>query len=324
MTVGDTDAASRKEEYQRVIETAGFCRSLGATLIELSGNDRASFLHNLCTADIQGLQTGEGCELFFPNVQGKTIGHGFAFALSKSILLSSAPDQAEVLLPHLDRYLIREDVQLLDQSNAWQQWALCGPQAEWFCQEKLGLQIGAENLSHAQTTYDDRTLRCCRTDFFGLPGFFLQIEASACESLATALAAMSADCDASVFECLRIQAGSPLFGRDITPKNFPQEIDRDARAISFNKGCYLGQETIARIDALGQVQQLLRRLQFSTSDTLPPAGSLLEVAGKKAGHLTSVSRTPVDGVVVALGMVRRTHADAGAQLSCATGMAEVF
>ena len=83
MTVGDTDAASRKAEYQRVIETAGFCRSLGATLIELSGNDRASFLHNLCTADIQGLQTGEGCELFFPDVQGKTIGYGFAFALSK-------------------------------------------------------------------------------------------------------------------------------------------------------------------------------------------------------------------------------------------------
>ena len=323
MTVGDADAVLRKSEYQRVTETSGFCLSLGATLIELSGDDRASFLHNLCTADIQGLQTGEGCELFFPDVQGKTIGYGYAFALRNSILLSTAPDQAGVLLPHLDRYLIREDVQLLDQSSAWQQWALCGPQAAWFCQEKIGLQIGEKNLSHAQTTYEDHAIRFCRTDFFGLPGFLVQMEAAICESLATALAAVSATCDASVFECLRIQAGSPLFGKDITPKNFPQEIDRDARAISFNKGCYLGQETIARIDALGQVQQLLRRLQFSESDTLPPAGSLLEVEGKKAGHLTSVSRIPVDGQVVALGMVRRAHADAGAQLSCGTGMVEV-
>ena len=322
MTVGD--ASLRKSEYQTVIQAAGFCRSLGATLIELSGEDHAPFLHNLCTADINGLQAGEGCELFFTDVRGKTIGYGWAFVSRRSILLSTVPDQASVLLPHLDRYLIREDVQIFDRSNAWQQWALCGPQAEIFCQEKLSLQLDPQNLSHRRTTFEGLDLHCCRTEFFGLPGFLLQIETSSCGPLATALASMAADCAVSVFQFLRIQAGSPLFGIDITPKNLPQEIDRDAQAISFTKGCYLGQETVARIDALGQVQQFLRRLKFPEAKELPPAGTLLEVDGQKAGHVTSASESPEDGCVVALGMIRCAHAGAGTQLSSATGKAEVL
>ena len=86
----------------------------------------------------------------------------------------------------------------------------------------------------------------------------------------------------------------------------------------------LGQETVARIDALGQVQQFLRRLKFPEAKELPPAGTLLEVDGQKAGHVTSASESPEDGCVVALGMIRCAHARVGTQLSSATGKAEVL
>lgn len=321
MTVGN--AASSKAAYQQAQRSAGFCRGLGATLIELSGQDRVSFLHNLCTADIKGLKVGEGCELFFTDVQGRTIGFGYVFASDHSLLLSTAADQAEVLLPHLDRYQIREDIQCLDHSRKWQQWALCGPMAESLCEERLSLKIDSGNLCFAQTTWENIELRCCRTDVFGLPGFLLQIESETADSLADALAAEAIECDVAIFDFLRIRAGSPVFSQDVSPKNFPQEIDRDARAISFNKGCYLGQETIARIDAIGQVHRLLRQLAVSDADPLPVAGDPLTADGKSAGHFTSVGCNPENGQIVALGILRRAYAESGFELAFNSGSVKV-
>ena len=321
MMVGN--AASSKAAYQQAQRSAGFCRGLGATLIELSGEDRVSFLHNLCTADIKGLKVGEGCELFFTDVKGRTIGFGYVFASDHSLLLSTAADQAKILLPHLNRYQIREDVQCLDHSRKWQQWALCGPKAESLCEEILGLKIDSGNLCFAQTTWENIGLRCCRTDVFGLPGFLLQIESETADSLAEALAGEASECDVAIFDFLRIRAGSPVFSQDVSPKNFPQEIDRDARAISFNKGCYLGQETIARIDAMGQVHRLLRQLAVSDADPLPVAGDSLTAAGKSAGHFTSVGRNPEDGQIVALGLLRRAYAEPGFEIAFNSGTVKV-
>ena len=320
----DGNSASRKAAFQQMSESAGFCRGLEATLIEFSGRDRDSFLHNLCTADVKGLKPGQGCELFFTDARGRTIGFGYVLAGEHTLLLSTAAGQSEVLLPHLDRYRIREDVQFFDHSKDWQQWALCGPKAESICQQTLGLEIGAGNLNFVETTWKGAVLWCCRTDFFGLPGFLLQISSDAAESLATAYSAEATECEDAVFDFLRIRAGSPVFNRDISPKNFPQEIDRDDRAISFNKGCYLGQETVARIDALGQVHRLLRKFVVSDTDTIPAAGDQLEAAGQRAGHFTSVSRNPQDGQIVALGLVRRAHADSGVELSFDSGKVNVL
>src|SRR5262249_42719895 len=106
----------------------------------------------------------------------------------------------------------------------------------------------------------------------------------------------------------------PVFGKDITDKNLPQEIGRDDRAISFVKGCYLGQETVARIDALGHVNQLLKGLRFGAESPAPPSGSLLERDGKRVGVITSIAFSPTYNAPVALGLIRTTHAHAGTEL----------
>ena len=84
------------------------------TLIEVRGNDRHTFLHNLCTNDIKTLKPGDSCEAFFTNVQGKTLCHTLLFCLEDAVWISTDPELAEQLLPHLDKYLIREDVQVVD------------------------------------------------------------------------------------------------------------------------------------------------------------------------------------------------------------------
>ncbi len=121
--------------------------------------------------------------------------------------------------------------------------------------------------------------------------------------------------DPESFELLRIQAGTPVFGKDITEKNLPQEIRRDDRAISFVKGCYLGQETVARLDALGHVNQILKGLVFDAASPVPEPGAPLEdEAQKRVGVVTSTARSTRLGATVALALVRTTHAAAGTTL----------
>jgi folate-binding protein YgfZ len=118
----------------------------------------------------------------------------------------------------------------------------------------------------------------------------------------------------AAFEALRIAAGTPVFGKDITEKNLPQEIGRDARAISFVKGCYLGQETVARIDAVGHVNQILKGLWFAPQSACPAAGSPLEHDGKRVGVVTSAAVSPQGDRPLALGLVKTSHSRAGTVL----------
>ncbi len=138
------------------------------------------------------------------------------------------------------------------------------------------------------------------------------------------LATDAVPCGIDVFETARIEACTPLYGRDITAENLPQEIDRDRLAISFTKGCYLGQETVARIDALGHVNRLLRLVKFS-GETVPPAGTELQAADsdKPIGHVTSSRWSPKLNAPIAIALIRRGHHEIGSQSMSHFGIAEV-
>jgi len=112
--------------------------------------------------------------------------------------------------------------------------------------------------------------------------------------------------DRETFDTLRIEAGTPEFGRDLTEKNLPQELGRDDRAISFVKGCYLGQETVARIDALGHVNQMLRGFRLNSQEGRLAPGDVLRSDGKQVGHLTSTAFSPGWNTWLALGYLRES------------------
>ena len=153
----------------------------------------------------------------------------------------------------------------------------------------------------------------------GRPGFSL-IGARSCLGKVLALLTSHgeglglAELDLESFEVLRIEAGTPVFGREVTERNLPQEIARDKQAINFVKGCYLGQETVARIDALGHVNQLLRGLLLDSSASPPAPGTVIEAEGKRVGFVTSSAVSPGWHAPIALAMIRRAHARAGTEV----------
>jgi folate-binding protein YgfZ len=282
-----------RDQYLALRDGRGFVELVGWSSITVTGADRQAFLHSFCTNDIKRHVPGQSCEAFFTNVKGRTIGYGLVACRETELVFIAVPGQGPSLVEHLDRYVIREDVQLRD-TTAERSYVL---------------------LSDASVQIGDVPVRWIRWDLIGRPSSGLVEVASA--DLARARQAIeergATPCDMAAFETLRIEAGTPLFGIDFNDTNLPQELGRDDRAISFTKGCYLGQETVARIDALGHVNQQLAGVRFSGTD-VPQAGAALVRAGASAGHVTSGTFSPRLGAPLALAMVKRDSLAPGTAL----------
>jgi folate-binding protein YgfZ len=311
-------------QYAALTRAAGLVELKGRTLIEITGGDRAAFLHNFCTNDIKKLTPGAGCEIFLTDVRGKTYGYGYVFCEDASLVLETVPGQAETIISNLDRYLIREDAQLHDRTGEWSELLLAGPQAEDVLRQSGVENLPAERLAHVAARIGDAPARLRRVDWTGPNGFLIQTSAADIDAVRDALlAAGGVLCGEAAFDAARIEAGTPLFGRDVTAANLPQEIDRDRRAISFTKGCYLGQETVARIDALGHVNKMLRGLRFAANSTVPEPGTELTANDKPAATVTSAAYSPKHGAPFALAYVRRGFDAPGTKLQSPHGEAEV-
>jgi folate-binding protein YgfZ len=283
--------------------------------VTLTGADRQGFLHNFCTNDVKRLVPGQSCEAFFTNVKGKIIGHGLITCRESELVVIGVPQQAPRLIEHLDRYVIREDVHLRD-TTADRSYLLVsgiGPARGLFRNESPG-QSDSASLP-----------RFFPWNLIGAGGAGL-IELAVHE-VSAVLAALQSQgielIDSQAFHAARIEAGVSLFGVDFDDRNLPQEVGRNEQAISFTKGCYLGQETVARIDALGHVNQQLAGVRFFGSD-MPEPGTVLSSAGQTAGHVTSATFSPQLRAPLAMAMLRREQAAVGIHLDSRVGKCEVI
>lgn len=298
-------------EYSAAVDGAAVLDVSDRTLVELTGRDRAKFLHNFCTNDIKRLSPGQGCEAFLVNVKGRVLFHGFVFAGPESLWIETVPGAAAALVPHLDRYLITEDVQLHDRTPEWGELLVSGRQAAG---RLATLLPGADALPpYGQTAAEWNGLMIWvrRVDLLGAPGFLLATRRERMADLWQAL--VEAGCrpaGTAAFHARRIEAGMPLYGVDITDDQLAQEVGRTAQAISFTKGCYLGQEPIARIDALGHVNRELRGLRLEQGPP-PAAGAAVLADGKEIGTITSSAPIPGDDTAVALAYLRRPFTNPG-------------
>jgi folate-binding protein YgfZ len=289
--------------------------------VRVAGPDRAKCLHNLTTNDVKRLAAGAGCEAFVTSPQGKTLAHVVLAARPDDLLVLADAPAREGLLGHLGKYAIFDDVQVEDLSGATFELHLVGPRLDALL-PRLGLAWPGEvalATGEAIAVAAGLPVTLLRDDPLGRPGLTVIGPRAGLPALRAAIEAAGAELglvapDAATAEVLRIAAGTPAFGRDVTPENLPQEVGRDRRAISFVKGCYLGQETVARIDAIGHVNRHLRSLRLD--GPLPPPGTPLVAGGKPVGTITSAAALPDEpGVAIALGYVRTAHADAGSTLA---------
>ena len=310
-------------QYQALVQHAGLVELGQRTQIELTGADRATFLHNLCTNEVRRLGVGSGCEAFLTSVQGKTLAHVFIFVGPDSIVLDTVPGQGAAILKHLDHYLVCEQVTLADRSSERSAFLLSGPDSRRLLETMTDALPGAARLAHGAAKLAGHDVWLRQVDWAGPVGFEISLPAAEAAVLAAALEHAGATrCGYAAFDAARIEQGLPFFGADISDQNLPQEIARDAQAISFVKGCYLGQETVARIDALGHVNKTLVGLRFEGSE-IPRPGGELRAGEQTVGAVTSAAYSPHLAAPLALGFVRRGSNAPGTRLQCTSGEAEV-
>lgn len=312
---GPVDFGDPRGEDAAARTTSAVFDLSGRTHLTLTGRDRARFLHGFCTNDVKRLTAGEGCEAFVTNLKGRIIEHILIAVASEAIHLSGTAGFEEPLFSHLDRYLITDDVQIVRRSDELADLLLSGPTALSMLNSFANEAGALVPYAHRDVVIDGRQCTVQRIDLLAVPGVLVTVPRAALETIRGALAAAGArPAGVAVFEARRIEAGLPLYGVDVTDDNLAQEAMRTERCISFKKGCYLGQEPIARLDALGHVNRQLTAMRFATA--APPANgtALLTSDNKDAGKISSAAIVPSTGQVVALGMVRSAFAKPGSEL----------
>ena len=315
---------NEKSQQTLLRERAGFHVFEARTQVELTGTDRQRFLHGLCTNDISALNPGDGCEAFLTNVQGKVLGYAYVFCTSESLVIDTVAGQSETILACLDRYLIREDVQFHDRSNEWRDVLVAGGDSAGALQKLLDLEGLPSGMGHRKASWDGVPAFLRAVPFVGHEGYFLCCPRDAIHRYQDMLLESGfQESGASAVDQVRIEAGTPLFGVDVSGDNLPQEVNRTAQAVSFTKGCYLGQETIARLDALGHVNRLLVGLRFE-SDTVPSPGSVIQKDEKAIARVTSSCWSDVLNAPLALAYVRRAYMETGTRFESHFGEVEVL
>jgi folate-binding protein YgfZ len=303
-------------EYATARSAAVLFDRSDAGKISVTGSEAVVFLHNLCTNHIKALAAWHGCEAFFCAATAKVIGHGYiwreADAGKQQRLWVDLPSGlVDKMLKHLDRYLISEDVELLDRSAELAQFHLAGPRAGEILQA-MGLQQG-ESAPLSWSSHGAIVVR--HIDRLGLPGCDLLCPAEQAGQLAQRLVEAGArpSCP-EVYETLRVEAAMPLYGSDIDETTFAPEVGR-TEAISYNKGCYLGQEPIVMARDRGVVQRGLVTLVLG--ETPAPMGSKVWQAEREVGRTLSSLHSPQLGRAIALAYVRRNVLAPGTRLEVA-------
>jgi folate-binding protein YgfZ len=296
-TVQKTEEAQNKlaEGYWAVKNGAAYVR-MASEFINVVGPEALSFLQGMVTNDLEKLALHTGCEVAYLTAKGSMVGFGRAFKVPDGLLLETQVGERSKILEFLNKYLISEEAELLE-ATGYSLLHVVGDQA---------------------LTKQNEFVLTCPTPL----GFVAVVSDSA---PAPSLACASDE----ILEVLRIEAGVPIFGRDMTEKTIPLEANLE-RAISYTKGCYIGQEVIARGTYRGQMNKRLMGLLLGPAEVAPGAElfgsasqSELQASERKVGWLTSVTASIRLGQHVALGYVHRDFLQPGTRLQTKEGAVAV-
>lgn len=298
-------------EYKHATTHAALFDRADRGLIVVRRPDRASWLHNLLTNDINRLHPGQGCYSFAIDVRGRVIFDTHVLVLDDAIWLDLSAAARTRAAEHLERYHIMEDVALELPDDPPAQLYLCGPQVA-DAAEALGLADFGNLGDLDHRPLDDA--RAVRLDLAALPGLSLLVpraEAAAWWDRVAALPQVT-PAGAATLDVLRIEQQVPWFGRDIDSDVLPPETGpAHARGVSYNKGCYLGQEVLERMRSRGSLGRRLVRLELDDGDNLAlPAP--LKLADRTVGRVTSLVRHPTRNTWIGLGYLATTVRDPSA------------
>ena len=290
--------------------------------LRLTGRDRQSFLQGMVTNDVLGLTPGDGCYAFLLDATGHVLADARVLCAANYLLLDVEPGTAEFVAATLEKYLIMEKCRVADATGEWAQILVGGVGASDLLRSLFGLEGTAEwreaqNAPFAATaTEADRAADSlvARVHLLPFPAFDLYVPADARAAVAARLESVGAVAvSESELETGRIEAGVPRMGVDMDARVLAPETGQEARAIHRRKGCYIGQEIVARIDARGHANRTFAGFRLAGSG-LATVGALVEAEGREVGRITSAAFSPAmgnQGASLALGYLRNAFAEPG-------------
>jgi folate-binding protein YgfZ len=355
-------------EHTALRQNAGVMDLSSRSRISLTGADRVRFLHGQVTNDVKKLRIGEGCYAAITTNKGKMESDLNVFCLADELLLDFEPGLTEKVSQRLEKFIVADDVQIVEVAPHYGLLSVQGPRAEEVVlaigligrdalpRVRADQQLGPTFVKISDATLgeiylmnqprlagsvgilpagsEDESVATRRQDAGapGVGGFDLFVANSSLAAVADKLIAAAKQIGGraagwQAFETARIEAGIPRFGVDMDETNIPLECGPALRdAISYHKGCYIGQEVINRIHSVGHVTRELRGLQLagpaSAGLPLPQHGDKLFHNGREIGHVTSAVKSPVLNANIALSYIRREANQIGTELTLRTAAGE--
>jgi tRNA-modifying protein YgfZ len=271
--------------YSALRHSAAWLDLDGRGRIVARGRDRARLLHNLSSNEVKKMVPGDSCYAFLLNPQGRIQADLQLVCLAEHFLIDTEPELRDKVLQHIRRYIIGDQVELEDVSSQMASIGVEGPQAGSAPPFEISGDIVVAPFSVT-----------------GQPGYRMYCPVAAKAELVARLESLGVrPATADDARIVRIENGKPRYGEDIRETSLPQETQQ-MQAVSFNKGCYLGQDIVERIRALGQVHKKLQRIELEGSEP-PPSGTKLRIAAGEA-EITSAVYSEDLGKVIALAYVR--------------------
>jgi folate-binding protein YgfZ len=306
-------------EYAAVRQAAGLIDRGEAGLLEVTGRDRATFLHAMLSNDIKGLAPGRGCAAAFLDVHGKVQALLTVWALEDRLLLVLPAGLAAGAMEALEHYQFSEKAAFRDASGEWSLLVLAGPEAPGLARRLTGVEVPEEVWAQATARLAGVDVRLVRgTGETGEAEVWVTSAAADGPRVwAALLEAGARPVGLTARESLRLEAGTPLWGHDVDPAVLLPEIPLE-RLVSYTKGCYLGQEVVVRIRDRGHVNRQLRGLVLE-GERVPTPGDRVLAGDAEIGRVTSAAWSFGLKRPLALGFVRRAHGEPGTAVAVLSG-----
>jgi tRNA-modifying protein YgfZ len=305
-------------EHRAVMTGVGLMDRSMLGKVTVTGRDRVAFLHGMLSNDVKALQPGHGCPAAFLDAVGKVVSLLTVYVLDDRILLELPAGSTERFLQAIDKFLISEKVAFEAADDAYAILSVQGPKAAETLARVAGSKVDLEPYSHAEMSIAGVPVRVARRSDAVTPGFHCWTAAEDAPVLMKALRGAGAVAvGAATAEVLRVEAGIPAYGQDVDEGVILPETRLDA-FWSYTKGCYIGQETVARVKYRGHINRGLSGLVLE-GERVPAHGDPIVAVDTEVGRVTSAVLSLVLGKPVALGYVRREHFEPGSALSVRIG-----
>ena len=307
-------ALSVEDEHHAVREGVGLVDRSAVGRLRITGEDAVDLLDRLSTNQMQGLALGRGLYTVLTNNKGRVVDLIFVLSLDGHLLVLTGPDERTKVAEWIDFYTFTEDVSVEDVTDETGQLALVGPKAAVLLEELCGLDV-LETYESASVAIAGVEVTVVRTDFLKQPVYEIVLPSDGLDAVREAALGSGlgiAPVGDTTLDLVRIEQGVPVQGRELTDEANPLEaglIDH----ISFNKGCYIGQEVVARLNTYDKVQRSLVGVSWDL-DAAPEVGADLFAEDKKVGVLTSTSKSNRLNRGIGLGLVRNAHSEPGVVL----------